>query len=185
MQFIRHKDITSAPGGILLICRYLEFRKVHQKNAITCLIDFYVPPRASATGCCQGRRWGGPLVCPRVEGPVMPEGYLELDFLGADELAFNFSILVCATHSLSGVPCTVGKPVRRAFGVPLERTARVSACPWLIPPGNEPATGSPQRSTSICGSVCGCTVAKMCPCRGGRTDSAPPRPQQHPMVALD
>ena len=85
---------------------------------------------------------------------MTPEGYLELDFLEAGKLAFSFSILVCAAHSLFRVPCTVGKPAQHAFGqghcgLPLQRTACASSCPRLILRGNEPATGSPQTSTFV------------------------------------
>lgn len=79
----------------------------------------------------------------------MPEGCLELDFLGAGKLAFRFSILVCATHSLFREPCVVGKAAQHVFGLPLQRTARASSCPWLILRGNEPATSSPQMSTFV------------------------------------
>lgn len=84
---------------------------------------------------------------------MIPEGYLELDFLEAGKLAFIFSILVCATHSLARAPCAAGKPAQRAFGegpcgLTLRRTACAS-CPWLILQGNQPATSSPQTRTFV------------------------------------
>lgn len=38
------------------------------------------------------------------EGPMVPEGYLELDFLEVGKLTFGFSILICATTAFSGCP---------------------------------------------------------------------------------
>lgn len=119
---------------------------------------------------------------------MIPEGYLELDFLEAGKLAFSFSILVWATHSLSRAPCAAGKPAQRAFGegpcgLTLQRTACAS-CPRLILRGNPPATSSPQTRTFVGVQFGAAQLLDVPVQRREKSRPPPPPPQQHPTVAL-
>lgn len=137
----------------------------------------------SSLGICywllSGKWLGVTCGLPQDGGFYDTRAFLKLNFLEVGKPAF--CILVSATHSLFRVSCAVAKPAQHAFGqghcgLPLQRTACASSCPWLIYKETKPPPPPLKWVLLWWFSLPDVPIQ--------RRESRPPPSEQHPTVAI-